>query len=158
MRRVLSMILALCLIVGLLPAVAAPHAHAAVTTRTIQSMKGTDYELTLEATSDGETVSYTKNQEITLEETNEDGTPKTAWVQVPADETDWNAKYYYNADTGRFTLEMKGVKVTLNCSYAFGVNEKSVTTQGGAMEFVITEDSYFENCMAIGNRTGGSYR
>ena len=35
MRRVLSMILALCLIVGLLPAVAMPHAHAATTTATV---------------------------------------------------------------------------------------------------------------------------
>ena len=113
-RRILSLLLALCLIVGLLPNVAL-SAFAAVTTRTIQAMKGTDYEMTLTATSDGETVSYTKNQEITLEETNEDGTPKTEWVQVPADETDWNAKYYYNAETGRFTLEMKGVKVTKSC-------------------------------------------
>ena len=104
-RRVLSMILALCMIVGLLPTVAVPHAHAAVTTRTIQSMRGTDYEMTLTATSDGETVSYTKH-----------------------------------------------------CTFAFGVNDKSVSTQGGAMEFVITEDSYFENCMAIGSRTAGSYR
>ena len=157
-RRVLSMILALCLIVGLLPAVAVQHAHAAVTTRTIQSMKGTDYEMTLTATSDGATVSYTKNQEITLEETDEEGNPLTEWVQIPADETDWNAKYYYDTEAGRFTLIMKGVKVTKNCTFAFGVNDKSISTQGGAMEFVITEDSYFENCMAIASRTAGSYR
>ena len=30
-RRILSLLLALCLIVGLLPAMAIPHAHAAVT-------------------------------------------------------------------------------------------------------------------------------
>ena len=163
-RRVLSMILALCMIVGLLPAVAVPHAHAAVTTRTIQSMKGTEYEMTLTATSDGATVSYTKNQEITLKDeagndlVDEEGKAKTEWVQVPADETDWNAKYYYNAETELFTLELKGVKVTKSCTYAFGVNDKSVSTQGGTMDIYILEDSYFENCMAIASRTGGSYR
>ena len=152
------MILALCMIVGLLPAVAVIDADAAVTTRTIESMKGSDYAMTLTATDDGATVSYTKNQEITLEETDEEGNPLTEWVQVPGDENNWNAKYYYNAETERFTLEMKGVKVTKSCTYAFGVNDGSVSTQGGAMEFVITEDSYFENCYAIYSVVGGAYR
>lgn len=80
-RRVLSMILALCLIVGMLPAVAVP-AFAATTTRTMDVMKGTDYELRLTATNDG-TVAYTKNQEITLEETDEEGNPKTEWARLP---------------------------------------------------------------------------
>ena len=118
--------------------------------------------MTLTATSDGATVTYTKNQEVTItDETT--GETHTEWVQVIAEVTDettdaWNAKYYYDTETKRFTLLMKGVKVTKSCTFAFGVNDKSVTTQGGAMEFVITEDSYFENCVAIANRTGGSYR
>ena len=164
-RRILSLLLALCLIVGLLPSVAIPHAHAAVTTRTIQAMKGTDYELTLTATSDNSTITYTKNQEVDVIDAttgepvlNEDGTKKTEWVQVPGDENDWNAKYFYNTETSRFTLIMKGVRVTKICTYAFGVSNTKIKTQGGTMEFIIAEDSYFENCMAIGNRTGGSYR
>ena len=163
MRRVLSMILALCLIVGLLPAVAVFEASADVTTRTMKTMHGSDYVATLTASSDGATVTYTKNKEIVLEETDEEGNPKTEWIQEVVEITDeatqeWNAKYYYNAETERFTLLMKGVKVTKACTYAFGINESLAIQGSGEMEFVITEDCYFENCEAIRNNVGGSYR
>ena len=120
-RRVLSMILALCMIVGLLPAVAVPHAHAAVTTRTIQSMKGTDYEMTLTATSDGATVSYTKNQEITLKDVIEliDGPIAIARCLDSAEACSLNCDktaciYHHIFDTISIDLARKLAKITIS--------------------------------------------
>ena len=152
-KRILSLLLALCMIVGLLPAVAMPHAHADATTKTINVMSGGTGSFKITATKDGKTVSYTKNQKVELTDSDgntlldADGNPQTEWIQAPAEvtneETDeWNAKFFYDTVDKKYKLIMKGVKVTRTCSYAFGA---AYDASNYSIYIYITEDCYFDN-------------
>ena len=156
-RRIFSLLIVLCMIVGLLPAITLHHAHAATTTRTVDVLTGSNYFIRLTADTAG-TATYTKNEEVVLEDA--DGAAYSEWKQVVCESTDnWNMKYYYDTTTKKFTLRMKGAKlVSAKASYGVGVSDKSVTTQGGEMAFVIEEDSYIEAGSAIKSVVGGSYR
>jgi len=116
-RRVLSLLLALCLIVGLLPAVTVQHAHAADTVLTEQiKMNGK----TLTAKTDG-TCGYLVNGTTGLTNTN-------------ASADNWNVKFEYPVN-GTPTLTLKGVKQTSGSGIA-GVKNGDVT----ALNIVIAED------------------
>ena len=65
MKRILSLLLALCLIVGLLPSVAIPHAHAAVTSANV-TLFGVSTTIDLdETTTDIPEARYWVNGEVT---------------------------------------------------------------------------------------------
>ncbi|MBQ7767824.1 MAG: hypothetical protein IJ403_02960, partial [Oscillospiraceae bacterium] len=158
MKRILSLLLALCLIVGLLPAVAIPHAHAEdeVLTEAIRVM----HDWTIYASTNGAST-YFVNQEV--ETTSEDGATftGTTWAITGEDRDKngrtmiepevWNGKFEYPAG-GIPTLYLKGARLDLlneatgnyntsikSTMYAIGGQSYESKTP---LKIVILEDSY----------------
>ena len=121
-RRVLSLLLTLCLIVGLLPAVAIPHAHAEEAEATPEPGGALETAYTLQMAATGSSLTslkleltnydtpvYTKN--TTLSGTFvKDGTSYTAdyIAQNKATEDDWNAKLIWHTGDEGPTLYLDG--------------------------------------------------
>ncbi|MBQ7329770.1 MAG: DUF11 domain-containing protein, partial [Oscillospiraceae bacterium] len=169
MKRILSFVLALCLIVGLLPAVAVP-AFADVTTKYLGVLVGTDYMVELPATNDGATKTYTKNKEVTM--TDSSGATFTGFIQeiveVTNEETDeWNMKFFYDTSAKRYKLIMKGARIDaynnetgkpISGSKAFGIPKSGYSKYSFYFYTEIHEDSYIEANYGWHNNIGGSYK
>ncbi|MBR5023018.1 MAG: hypothetical protein IKY18_07500, partial [Oscillospiraceae bacterium] len=95
-RRILSLLLALCMIVGLLPAVAMPHAHAEVKTATV-TLWGTAVTIDLDATTDYPEALYWVN--------GADGDFPTT---DGANANNWN--YSFTIEGGFPTVTIRGAK------------------------------------------------
>ncbi len=161
-RRILSLLVALCLIVGLLPAVAVPHAHAEETAQKemIRVMGYTD----MEAWTDGRST-YAINVPVdcTYTVTNEDGSTETVTFQgtqwkviasaTKQEPAEWNLKFEWPAG-GTPTLILKGAILDYlddetgkyrtnftNDSYKYAIANKD---EGSVLDLkiVIAEDSY----------------
>ena len=100
-KQLISLLVALCLIVGLLPVIAMA-ADAKTATIVV-----TGVELTV---TEGGAAAYTKNAEFTYYGEAEATTSFAGWKQVAADATNWNVKFEYPAG-GTPTLTFKGAKV-----------------------------------------------
>lgn len=99
-KQLISLLIAVCLIVGLLPVMAAADAKTA-------SVVIAGVELTV---TEGGAAAYTKNAEATYYGEAEASTTFAGWKQVSADSTDWNVKFEYPTG-GTPTLTFKGAKV-----------------------------------------------
>jgi len=99
-KKLITLLLAACLIVGLLPVVAAADGATA-------SVLVAGVELTV---TEGGPAAYTKNAECTYYGEAEASTSFAGWIQVKADETNWNVKFEYPTG-GTPTLTFKGAKV-----------------------------------------------
>ena len=100
-KQFISILIAICLLVGLLP-MAAMAADPKTATVVIAGV-----ELTV---TEGGAAAYTKNAECTYYGEADATTSFAGWNQVKADETGWNVKFEYPAG-GTPTLTFKGAKV-----------------------------------------------
>ena len=160
-KRLLSLMLALVLIIGMLPVTTI----AAATRYRVTLMYGTDYALQVWASNEGE-VTYTKNKEVTF--TDSEGTEFTGWVQENVEITDeqteeWNTKYYYDSAAGQCVLVLKGAKLdsynnpaqkAVSSSYAiYGLN----VYNSHSLRIEIMEDSIMEaTTIVLANGTADS--
>ena len=169
-RRVLSLLVALCLIIGLLPPVVHQHAHAASAEATVTVMSGTDYAITLTAVQGG-AGSYTKNKSVKL--TDGAGSEFDGWVQETCTATDaWNVAFEWPADDAAPTIKLKGAKLdaynnpvdpdatnaTIKSAFVTDAIGFYCTTSysGKTMNVLIQEDSWIECESGILNGYKGS--
>ena len=143
-RRILSLLLTLCLIVGLLPAVAIPHAHAETETVEPGGALPKNYTLTLNGTDTFTIENYdvpvyfkdtTKTGNFKHTYTDESGTSVTEWLKLDytaqstsgADATNYNGKLVWHTGDDGPTLYMKSLVID-NYNDTYGWRYRSTST------------------------------
>ena len=156
-KKLLGIILILCMVLSLLPALSF-DAFAAETTRSVVLLENTDKELVLEADTGGVPV-YTKNESGTFVDSADH--EFVGWYQVITTVTDeandeWNTKYFYDKEESKWKLVLKGAKIDVynhsaseekktvkdSAVFAGGDNKYSGTKFKYSLNVVTVEDSY----------------
>ena len=145
MKRVLSFVLTLCLIIGLLPAVAIPHAHAAVESAT-PTLFGT---------------ATTINAGETLYWVNGEGTAKpvaATEAQVAADE--WN--YSLSIVDGEVVLTMRNAEYSYSSSFFYLEQDAVVRVNYEGVNNInisktLSNKRYFLKVVGVANVLGKAY-
>ena len=148
-KRLLSLVLALVMIIGLIPLY--PKA-ATTSTMNVKLMANTEYELVL--TSEKGAPVYAKNKQVTFTDTGKN--TFTGWVQEPVTVNDeatdeWNVKFYYDDNASRWSMILKGAKMdaynddtSLIVKDAVPIVGFGSSGYGYEMRMIVEEDSYLE--------------